>query len=116
MTTEEYEELARLRRLAKRELAAVQRYHDVTRSTAAAFAVGDLSMITRVLNESGYTTSATALRAEPASAPTSYVTNPPWQRSPLRTLTPAQKRRRLEWLRAWHDEMHRLQWAEWETR
>jgi hypothetical protein len=39
---------------------------------------------------------------------------PPWRRSPLRVLTPAQKRRRLEWLRAWHDEMHRLQWAEHE--
>jgi hypothetical protein len=87
MTKDKHEELARLRRLAKRELAAVQRYHDAMRSIAAAFAVGDLSMITRILNELDYTTSATALRAEPASTPTSYVTNWPTAGAPQRAQT-----------------------------
>jgi hypothetical protein len=87
MTNEEYQELARLRSLAKRQLAAVQRYPDAMRSIAAAFAVGDLSMITRVLNELGYTTSATALCAEPASTPTSYVNNRPTAGAPQRAQT-----------------------------
>ena len=55
MTSDKYEELAMLRRLAKRPWATTQRYHNAMRSIAAALSVNDLAMIHRVLHELGYT-------------------------------------------------------------
>lgn len=42
--------------------------------------------------------------------------NPPWRGSLPRPLSLAEKRRRLEWLRTWHERMGRLELNEQERR